>query len=112
MYVKRNFKRRKQLQVLYNTLENIKTMYQTEQAKSLAELSALLKSIALVRYQRQDISSLRSNAWLEFLDESGKTNDFSSGIGRCLADAPYQAHPEVDIEELVIICKKWLRRMI
>ncbi len=80
---------------------------------ALAEINILLRRLALMRYPRKQIASLTGKNWIDFLDNSGNTQDFSKGAGRVLADVPYLAQmPEkIDIKELSRVVKKWVKHI-
>ena len=55
----------------------------------LAQLSRLMRRLALMRFPRQEIASLTGIKWLQFLDSSGGDGQFSQGPGKVLAQGPY-----------------------
>ncbi len=75
------------------------------------QLNELLKRTALAHYPRQSTASLSGKAWLEFLDQSLQTSEFSSGVGQALAELPYreQVDTEIDCQALWALCRKWVR---
>lgn len=80
----------------------------------VTELSVLLRRIAISRFPRAEVASLTNRQWLAFLDQvietkkKGQHSDFSQGVGRILAQAPYQPTAEVDAEALVTLCRTWI----
>lgn len=72
-----------------------------------AELSVLLRRAAMSRHPRERVAGLTGRDWLAFLDDDGQ---FSSGVGRCLATAPYARAEKVDLDALLSLCEQWLRR--
>ncbi len=89
----------------------IKQDQQTDDAKKLQQLSALLRRVAISIAPRQQCAGLTGDAWLRYLDRSIKGTPFSQGIGRCLADAHYRKKTsgEIDIQALIGLCEQWLR---
>jgi len=75
-----------------------------------AAASILLRRAALAHYPRNQVAMLTGTAWLEFLDRSGATSEFSQGPGRALQDAAYDPSAPCDIEALQRLCHDWLRR--
>jgi hypothetical protein len=53
---------------------------------------------------------LTGDAWLRALDRIGGLEQFESGPGRALTEAPYRSCGEVDGEALLTLCERWLRR--
>jgi hypothetical protein len=77
-------------------------------AELTAELSTLLRRAAMVRHPRAQVAGLTGHDWLEFLDDDG--HRFSEGAGKCLVTAPYAQAESVDLEALLSLCEKWMRR--
>jgi hypothetical protein len=75
-----------------------------------AEVSALLKRVALARFPRSEVASLTGQAWVEFLDRNGGGGRFVSGPGRSLAEGPYAPAPRFDPEDLLALAGDWIRR--
>ncbi|MDQ6629933.1 MAG: DUF4381 domain-containing protein [Pseudomonadota bacterium] len=80
--------------------------------EGLANISVLLRRLALVRFPRASVATLTGNAWLRFLDESGGQGRFADGPGRVLGSGPYQrALPaDLDIVGLVALVREWVDR--
>ncbi len=78
--------------------------------EKVCELSILLRRVAISHAPDLDIGGLTGRAWLDYLDGSLKNAPFKNGIGRCLADAPYQKElsPDVDLAALFQLAKTWL----
>lgn len=75
-----------------------------------AEVSALLKRVALARFPRTGVASLTGQCWLDFLDRNGGAGRFADGPGRVLADGPYAPAPVFDAEALLALARDWIRR--
>jgi hypothetical protein len=81
-----------------------------EGAELAAGVSALLKRIALTRFDRFDVAPLTGAAWLDFLDRHGGDGGFAAGPGRVLADGPYAPTPNVEKQALLDLAEAWVRR--
>ena len=79
-------------------------------ARLLADISQLLRRAS--RLLDPAAVSLRGDAWLRFLDSVLEGAHFSSGLGRCLLDGPYQREVEVDTGALLDLTRTWLDRSI
>jgi len=55
-----------------------------------AELPILIKRVALSAYPRERVASLTGEEWLAFLDQTGHTDEFTTGAGRWLARVAYE----------------------
>lgn len=77
----------------------------------LAEMSALLKRLALRRHPRQDVAALSGAAWLTFLDRTGGNGLFIAGPGKLLADGAYRLSlaNELDVAGLMQAVRLWVR---
>lgn len=79
---------------------------------AVAEISTLLRRLALMRYPRQRVAALTGAEWLRFLDESGGHDRFSRGPGQVLASGPYQSTLPVDVDfaALTTLVRDWIKK--
>lgn len=82
----------------------------TQGAELAAGVSALLKRIALTRFDRSEVAPLTGAAWLDFLDRHGGEGGFAKGPGQVLADGPYAPTPSVETQALLDLAGAWVRR--
>ncbi|MEP6882054.1 MAG: DUF4381 domain-containing protein, partial [Dokdonella sp.] len=54
----------------------------------------------------------RGNAWLNFLDSILGGDEFSHGPGRVLLDGAYRREASMDVEPLVDLVRRWLKRVV
>jgi len=89
----------------------IKNSPMMDNTQKLAELSALLRRVAISVAPRAQTAGLTGQAWLAFLDSSLKDAPFTKGAGQCLASAPYRpsAPSELEISQLISLCEDWLK---
>ena len=98
-------------------LEQIRNSYeqQGDGTRLAADLSVLLRRIAISRYPQAEVASLTDSQWLTFLDRgivnSKAANGFSQGIGRMLTEDPYRLDMEIDAEGLLSICQTWVQSL-
>ena len=78
----------------------------------LAQLSRLIRRVALMRFPEQAVAPLTGRDWLRFLDESGGNGRFCNGPGRVLADGPYVRNlpNAVDTRGLTSLVRDWINR--
>jgi hypothetical protein len=74
----------------------------------VGELATLVRRAAMIRYPRTRVAGLTGRAWLEFLDDD--EHHFTQGAGACLASAPYARSEPVNLDALLAICERWVRR--
>jgi len=84
--------------------------YSKNQNQLIIELSILLRRIALAKFPQHQVAKLNSNTWLQFLDQTGNTKEFTQGLGQALSVAPYQKSPQIEIDKLMLIIEKWIRQ--
>lgn len=77
--------------------------------EKLRRLSSLLRQTALTLYPRHSVAGLAGEAWLRWLDETLSEPRFSQGPGRILAEAPYRPVPAAHLDEVLALCRDWLR---
>jgi hypothetical protein len=75
-----------------------------------ARAANILRRAALARYRRAEVAPLCGTAWLEFLDRTAGTGEFSRGAGSVLVAAPYDPAAPLDAAALERVCRLWLRR--
>ena len=76
----------------------------------ISELSQLLRRAS--RLIDVHAASLRGSAWLTFLDSILGGDEFSSGPGRVLLDGLYQREAHIDVEPLLDLVRRWLKRVV
>jgi hypothetical protein len=74
-----------------------------------AELSILLRRVALTLYPRHQVAGLSDDEWLRFLDDTGGQGRFQQGSGQQLISAPYMSSPNVDSDALYILARHWIQ---
>jgi hypothetical protein len=85
--------------------------YSGQPALYLQHFNQLLKQTAIAAEPTIDIAGLSGKEWLNFLDASGKTTQFSQGAGQILNDGPYApSAPELDVPALQRLGKHWITR--
>jgi hypothetical protein len=73
------------------------------------EIAALLRRVAISRYGRHEVAGYTGDAWLQFLDNSGKTRGFTQGPGRILGPIRFRPDPAVDVNALATLASEWIR---
>lgn len=112
----RRIKIQQQRKQIFNLLEQLEqSSSDMHTADFLAQVSRLMKQIALMHFPRQSIASLTGNDWLTFLDESGGNGQFSNGPGQVLSQGPYKrklsetADDSLDIQALTRLIRDWIK---
>ena len=75
----------------------------------LAALQELLKRVALTRFPRSNVANLSGEAWVQFLDHSSGSHDFSIGEMEILIDGTYRPEVEVNVEAMQSFALQWIR---
>ncbi|AJC48523.1 DUF4381 domain-containing protein [Allofrancisella guangzhouensis] len=79
----------------------------------LQDISIYLKRVALQKFPNEDIKVLHSKAWIEFLDTKLDNQEFSKSSGRLLTDSyKLQILETAELQEIITVSEKWLRRVL
>ena len=109
-------KRRKLQRMVIAELDRLQRPANSEQLSQwLAEISVLLRRVAMMRYPRKEVADLAGEKWTAFLDRHGGNGRYTNGVGRVLAEGPYARRndvEEVDIDALLSLVREWLRHNI
>jgi hypothetical protein len=82
----------------------------------LTELPVLVKRVALAFTPREKVAGLSGKNWLEFLDSTLVSKEFSTGPGRLLPELSYSTADSIqkvsdsDQRELFDLIRRWIRR--
>ena len=79
-------------------------------ARLAAELSVLLRRVALARFSRAAVAGLSGLDWLIFRDATGGCGRFSNGPGKVLLTAPYAPCADFDAQSLCALVKDWIKQ--
>ncbi len=77
----------------------------------VAQISVLLRRVALSVRPPASVAALTGDDWLKYLDELARTQEFSNGVGRVLASAPYAPTPSVEVPKLITLVRCSLKRI-
>ncbi len=73
--------------------------------------NALLKSVALRVFPRQDIAALSGEAWLDFLNKTRRSESADTEFSAAFANAAYLPKtPDLDAEQLFRACQSWISK--
>ncbi len=108
----RHYRLHKQRQHILAMLDTLTQRPDDASPQAIAEISTLLRRLALMRYPRQQVAALTGADWLQFLDRSGGEGRFSQGPGQVLATGPYQPNPptDLDIAALSALVREWVKK--
>ena len=106
----RQHKKRKPKTEALKILKDLQILYQNskDEVVSLRNLSNLLRRTALTFYDNDEVASLQGSSWLEFLDKTGKTKEFSQGAGKVLGNEVFKQKVNPDMNALFPLVKKWI----
>ncbi len=76
---------------------------------SSAHISKLLRRVALAYYPRAQVASLHGDAWLQFLNKTGKNIDFNP-IRHMLLDAPFKQEDTANLTPLFHKAQRWIKQ--
>ena len=87
-------------------------MEQQDSQRLAADLSRLLRRVAITIRPDREVAGLAGKDWLAWLDAQAGGDDFTSGEGRFLEDGAYRPAVELqDAEALVALVENWLKQV-
>ena len=95
-------------------LQLIVARYQSDKdpLELIQQLSVLLRRLSISLYPRTEVASLTGQAWLEFLDRQSAQQNFSTGSGRLLSEAPYRRTVDAaEAEQVLQYCQQWIDKI-
>ena len=75
-------------------------------------LSIFLRRCVLAKFPQHDVAGLTGSAWLEFLNQTGATQAFTTGPGSVLISAPYRASTTIEADSLLAVVDAWVRHVL
>ena len=84
--------------------------YHQDDKVYLISLQELLKRVALTAFSRDDVASLTGEAWVQFLDRSSNSHDFSVGEMELLVDGNYKPNLVVNVYLMQSLATRWIKR--
>ncbi len=110
-YLYRWWQRLKRRRTILRELQYLKLQQTTRTtAEIIADLSGLLRRVAIYCFPRQAIAGLTGKAWLLFLNDTGRTQDFTRDAGELLVTAAYRRAQDVNPEKLFVLVENWIKR--
>lgn len=83
----------------------------TNNATLLNALSTLLRRTVIAAYPQRQVAGLSGEDWLQFLNETGRSQQFTTDLGRQLLTAPYQPNRSADeAQALFELVRGWMLR--
>lgn len=74
------------------------------------EINLLLRRVSVNNFSRQHVEGLTGEEWLQFLDSTGNTYEFTQGAAKVLAHGSYNfGEGELNTGAVYGIVKKWLK---
>jgi hypothetical protein len=107
----RRIRRQRRRQRLLALLADLERSPAEAPQQKLAQLSLLLRQLALGQFPRRQVAAITGNDWLHFLDATGGNGRFADGPGRVLAEGPYMRElpRETDIAAITGLVRDWIR---
>ncbi len=94
-------------------LKQIESTSKNQKARTLVQLDALLKRVALAAYPRARVASLSGQSWIKFLEETGNDASFQQSpvarLGTAAADIGTTEPSEQQLEVIFETCYRWIR---
>lgn len=74
-----------------------------------ADITAILKRVALVYHPRTEVASLHGDAWRCFLEDTSDAIDFKT-IQISLLNTPFNPHANEDLTPLFTAARRWIKQ--
>ncbi|MDT3776256.1 DUF4381 domain-containing protein [Nitrospira sp. MA-1] len=113
LWILRNRRRTQARRLAMHELGAIKQHYDTHRDDQwlVQRLSTIVRRYAMVTFPRTEVAGLVGVSWLQFLDRSGRTNEFTAGVGHLLSSGPYQQQAVVSGNELMQLVEHWIQHV-
>ena len=94
-------------------LQEVKQQFAThsDEQQTITRLSDLLRRVAIAVFPRSHVAGLSGKSWLQFLDRTGHTTQFSDGPGQILLSGPYQPHGTTAAADLIPVIERWIQQI-
>jgi Ca-activated chloride channel family protein len=91
----------------------VKQHYDTHQNDQwvVQRLSEIVRRNAMANFPRTEVAGLVGSSWLGFLDRTGRTNQFTEGVGHLLSSGPYRPQAAVPAADLLILVEHWIQHV-
>lgn len=111
LWLHKRLTRKTALKTARKMLKTLKNDPSMDDLTKIAELSALLRRVAISIDTRAEVAGLTGQNWLRYLDGSVKGTPFSEGPGRVFLDTQYQkaAPSGLAIRDVLQLCEDWLK---
>ena len=109
----KNRYRRAAIEELNQLRQDSKSLEQRSHA--IVGVDQILKRVALVTWPRQDVASLSGRTWMEFLNRTGRGNEFTNEQIEALKDVAYSSKisNQVSVNQLELLfesASRWIRQ--
>lgn len=78
--------------------------------QTTAYIAELLKRVALAYYPRNAVAGLHGQAWIDFLNKTGKNNLDFTPVSVMLLELPFKADQPINIKPLFTRAALWIKQ--
>jgi len=99
--------------VISDFRNEVSNTYQQKPKEVLQQISVYLKRVAIQKFPNEDIKTLHSDAWLEFLDSKLKQSNFVNTKANMLGNSykPVELSKQ-ELDEIMCVAEKWIRSVL
>lgn len=72
-------------------------------------VASWLRQVALLAYPERQLQRACGDTWLQFLEQDLPGQPFSQGCGRVFGHPLYQRNVDLDADQVIALCERWLR---
>jgi hypothetical protein len=110
VYLYKKIRRRRWRKSVMAEFDRAVAVARDDGAALATALSTFLRRLAM--RTTPAAATLAGDAWLQHLDGRIASDEFSTGVGRALIEAPYRAHAQFDAPALVALVRRTVRAWI
>jgi hypothetical protein len=110
VYLYRMYQRRRHRRAVMSELDRCIDSARGDPAALAAALSHFLRRVS--RRSEPGAVALSGEAWLQHLDRAAGSDEFTTGIGRALIDAPFRPVAQYDTAALSALVRRWTRHVL
>jgi hypothetical protein len=110
MHLYKRLQRRRHRRAIMAELDRCIARARDDPAALATALSNFLRRLS--KQEDAAKAALVGELWLAHLDGAAGSNEFSSGIGRVLIEAPFRPAMQYDAAALIALVRRWTRRAL
>jgi len=97
------------LRIALAALDKLEAQSQSlSRAEQAAQITTILKRVALAYHPRTEVAALHGEAWFQFLNTTSKRSDFKRAK-KALTEAPFDPNTKLPLDTLMTEARVWIK---